>query len=670
MKERRVLVMSDCVPAMQQVEKAWRQGHVEGMRRWDRGAMLEAVNTLRAQLGEVVCLWTPAHAGICCNAMADAAAKAHLQAGDNGEMEAVTEVVRAHVRGRPCVYEVRVGEGAEARWELMDRPAFKACRLRARGFVRRQLGEVVREGACAAGLQEPLWPEVAAGLGRLPPGYTPYNEDEGSTVEHINGVHKFVFGMRVGEVVGGPTHAAGWARCKRGEGERGGQYTRSEVWGCMACKRALHARERARREGTVPMSREEARACAAAAAPGAAPAAAPAGAAAAADADDSADHRGTRRRAANLRRQMTAEEHAALQARQQEDEREAREGGAPATLQHVLGGRCGGVEPSANRAHLEELCRQLDQLRRGVRGGGQHLLHAAAVAYAGAAAARRGEDMTAAQWQAVQRVMCGILPEWEGTDLKQRSTQQQIVVQQLWSVAENGAEFLQQWKVKAAAGVEWLRQREQSREWLKLVLRAWREEVERHGGRDRREMPRHKRRVLWDGAMPASRRNKVVPSQSASQSDPTQSNAAGPSRDPYPNFPTTEAADHAHRRIRTVTAYMRVTHRSHEAERQARKRRAEEAQAAETEAKRVAGERRTREIEERRAAEREERTGRTEGPAARTRDGSTQPAAVAERGVARQRGSRVRKGATHVRARVGQIVVGMLEQVYRPRGDG
>ena len=141
--------------------------------------------------------------------------------------------------------------------------------------------------------------------------------------------------------------------------------------------------------------------------------------------------------------------------------------------------------------------------------------------------------------------------------------------------------------------------------------------------------------------------------------------------DPYPNFPTSEAADHAHRRIRTVTAYMRVTHRSHEAERQARKRRAEEAQAAETEAKRVAGERRAREIEERRAAEREERTGRTEGPAARTRDGSTQPAAVAERGVARQRGSRgVRKGATHVRARVGQIVVGMLEQVYRPRGDG
>ena len=98
LKERRVLVMSDCVPAMQQVEKAWRQEHVEGMRRWDRGGILEAINTLRAQLGEVVCLWTPAHAGISCNAAADAAAKAHLQAGDDGEMEPVTEVVRELVR--------------------------------------------------------------------------------------------------------------------------------------------------------------------------------------------------------------------------------------------------------------------------------------------------------------------------------------------------------------------------------------------------------------------------------------------------------------------------------------------------------------------------------------------------------------------------------------------
>lgn len=371
---------------------------------------------------------------------------------------------------------------------------------------------------------------------------------------------------------------------------------------------------------------------------------------------------------------MTAEEHAALQARQAQDEREAREGGEPATLQHVLAGRCGGIEPSANRAHLEELRRQLDQLRRGVRGGGPRLLRAAAVAYAGVAAALRGEEMSEAQSQAVQRAMCGILPEWEGTDLKQRSTQQQIVVRQLWSVAAGGAEFLQQWKVNSAAGVEWLRQREESREWLRLVVRAWREEVERHGARGERALPQHRWRVRWERrAAPAAlvgNRSIHRDYGSTSRDDAEGPNAAHAA--PFPNFPTTEAADHVHRRIRAATAYMRVTHRSQEEARKARKRRAEVLQAAETEAKRVAGEQRARELEERREAERRAREGRTEGPAARTRDGSTKSAVVATRGIEKQRGSRAkRRGPTHVCARVGPIVVGLLEQEYRPsRGDG
>jgi hypothetical protein len=88
-------------------------------------------------------------------------------------------------------------------------------------------------------------------------------------------------------------------------------------------------------------------------------------------------------------RQMTPEEHAALLARHAEDERTAREGCERATLQHVLAGRCGGMDPDRNRAHLRELRQQLDQLRRGVRGGGQQLLRAAAVAYVGVAAAAR-----------------------------------------------------------------------------------------------------------------------------------------------------------------------------------------------------------------------------------------------------------------------------------------
>ena len=100
---------------------------------------------------------------------------------------------------------------------------------------------------------------------------------------------------------------------------------------------------------------------------------------------------------------------------------------------------------------------------------------------------------------------------------------------------------------------------------------------------------------------------------------------------------------------------MRVTKRSRDTERRAKKRRVAVLEAVKVEAKRVAGERRARELEERRAAERQERADRTEGPAARTREESTRPAGQQVTGGSdRQRGltaKRKRRGPTHVRAR-------------------
>ena len=97
--------------------------------------------------------------------------------------------------------------------------------------------------------------------------------------------------------------------------------------------------------------------------------------------------------------------------------------------------------------------------------------------------------------------------------------------------------------------------------------------------------------------------------------------------------------------------------------------------AAERVAKRAAGEQRARELEERRAAERRERADRTEGPAARTRERSTRPRIIAAaRGVAKERGLLVRgskrRRATHLSARVGRIVVGLLRESRPRRGDG
>tara|TARA_B100001250_G_C19484038_1_gene649979 strand:- start:83 stop:442 length:360 start_codon:yes stop_codon:yes gene_type:complete len=119
---------------------------------------------------------------------------------------------------------------------------------------------------------------------------------------------------------------------------------------------------------------------------------------------------------------------------------------------------------------------------------------------------------------------------------------------------------------------------------------------------------------------------------------------------------------------------MRVMQIPRQAERRAKKRRAAAQLAVAAEAKRVAGERRARELEEQRAAEREARTDRTEGPAARTRAENTRTEGEqASRGIGKQRGlTAKRQGATHGCARVGHIVVRMLEEtVHRERrGDG
>jgi len=55
--DRRCLVLSDCKPALQQIEAAYRKGSLEGLREWDRGGMLEGICRYRAQLESVTFLW-------------------------------------------------------------------------------------------------------------------------------------------------------------------------------------------------------------------------------------------------------------------------------------------------------------------------------------------------------------------------------------------------------------------------------------------------------------------------------------------------------------------------------------------------------------------------------------------------------------------------------------
>ena len=62
---------------------------------------MEAINTLREQFHNVTFVWVPAHAGIACNAYADAAAKSALGAEVKSP---VLAMVAADIKSRYVVY--------------------------------------------------------------------------------------------------------------------------------------------------------------------------------------------------------------------------------------------------------------------------------------------------------------------------------------------------------------------------------------------------------------------------------------------------------------------------------------------------------------------------------------------------------------------------------------
>ena len=56
LKERKVLILSDCQPCLKAIEGVYRKGNTRGLHRQDRGGMLEAIAHLRNRLGMVVLL--------------------------------------------------------------------------------------------------------------------------------------------------------------------------------------------------------------------------------------------------------------------------------------------------------------------------------------------------------------------------------------------------------------------------------------------------------------------------------------------------------------------------------------------------------------------------------------------------------------------------------------
>ena len=71
-EERRCLILSDSLTALEMVERAWRGDITWHGPRSGRAAVLHAINSARARLALVVTMWTPAHRGVAANAYADA----------------------------------------------------------------------------------------------------------------------------------------------------------------------------------------------------------------------------------------------------------------------------------------------------------------------------------------------------------------------------------------------------------------------------------------------------------------------------------------------------------------------------------------------------------------------------------------------------------------------
>ena len=146
----RVLVMSDCLGALDVLESAWRQGHARYLRRRDRGALLESCCVLRAQLGLVVCMFIPSHRGSVQSAYADALAKCHLDA----RRDDLLDDLPTRITSRPVLNTVTsdylpdgqsrpVGDDAR-RHILWDRRLFSRARERAARWTHVELNHGLR----------------------------------------------------------------------------------------------------------------------------------------------------------------------------------------------------------------------------------------------------------------------------------------------------------------------------------------------------------------------------------------------------------------------------------------------------------------------------------------------------------------------------------------------
>ena len=431
-KRCRILILSDCKPAMQAMEAAWRGGSTHGMRK-DRGALLEAICTLRVALGRVVTMWTPSHVGISPNSMADCAAKSHTHA----PMSDLTSDVALHVHARPVIYERRVKRPGErtTQWEMADRRPFAEGRKRARAYVRARLSETVRTGSTTAGVEGRLWADVVRGSDRRARpeviAKQQHTEVTPEAVEEYNTRRGVVLGMRVGQVCGmqgGRVHQ----KRLRAEGGEGGPASSSEAFGCLACKL-----DRDRRKRALPTARQ----------------------------------RDPKQQAKD---EWAAEDAEAKQCRP--------------SIRHWASGACAATRALWQGERSKEYAKQLEHAHsvckrvrdESTSGSGAKATSMVANAAKVARATHRGETVDDNAWKNSFAVLAGCLPAWADDDHAQERTREHTreVTNAVMSGQNLAAEAAEAWRKEAAPAQTWIRHRTKERGLLTLVFRSWRERVE------------------------------------------------------------------------------------------------------------------------------------------------------------------------------------------------
>ena len=107
--------------------------------------------------------------------------------------------------------------------------------------------------------------------------------------------------------------------------------------------------------------------------------------------------------------------------------------------------------------------------------GGGRCHETIARAYAGAVMAEKGAEMTIERWEALRQFAGGCLPHWEAVDRKTGARVRGVVNETIGYVQGEMANAVAAWRARAQGGLEWQRERIEKREWLRLIMRAWRD---------------------------------------------------------------------------------------------------------------------------------------------------------------------------------------------------